>query len=176
MKSCSTTPPLLIQAHISRSIFLSIHSFSSAVPISSILKVVTAYGLIVFTMIVITGCYTALGHCRRHSVVCLSFLGLAHKSQPGLIALHAISAECSDSPAPSSTTSTTSPTRRPHPKALRIVTIYRVTLTAAISPEELSLDDRVSTIANRLDSKLQHALAPWGAYAPTTKASTNFRF
>ena len=112
-KSCSTTPPLLIQAHISRSIFLSIHSFSSAVPISSILKVVTAYGLIVVTMIVIPACYTVLSHCRRHSVVYFSFLGLAHRTQPGLIALHPISVECSDSPAPSSTTSTTLPTRRP---------------------------------------------------------------
>ena len=108
-----TTPPLLIEAHISRSIFLFIHSFSSAVPISSIPKVIMARGLIVFTMIVIPGCHTVLSHCRRHCVVCLSFLGPAHRSQPGLIALHAISAKCSNSPSPSSTTSTTPPTRRP---------------------------------------------------------------
>ena len=64
--------------------------------------------------------------------------------------------EYPDSPAPSSTTSTTPPTRRPQPKDLRIVIIYQVILTAAISPEALSLNDRVSTTANRLE----HALAP----------------
>ena len=43
-----------------------------------------------------------------------------------LIALHAVSDECSDSPAPSSTMSTTLPTRHPHLKALDTVIIYYV--------------------------------------------------